>query len=87
MSMNKEVEELLDKLGQMEDAPLIWINKKIYEQEKEIENLQQRIDKSKKICLQLRTHLSNWLFKEGYMGGERTKKFLDEIDEILGGKE
>lgn len=28
--MNKEVNELLDKLGQMEDAPLIWINKKFY---------------------------------------------------------
>ena len=52
-----------------------------------VKDLQNKIDKSKMISLQLRTHLSNWLFKEGYMGGERTKKFLDELDEILGGKE
>ena len=51
----------------------------------ENQQLQNKVDKTKMISLQLRTHLSNWLFKEGYMGGERTKKLLDELDEILGG--
>lgn len=51
-----------------------------------IKDLQLRIDKTKRVSLQLRTHLSNWLCKEGYMGGERTKKLLDELDEILGEK-
>ena len=37
--MSKEVNELLDKLGKLEDAPLIWINKKVYDASKEIERL------------------------------------------------
>lgn len=59
-----------------------------YSKEKDvyIKQLKQRIDKATIISFQLRTHLSNWLFKEGYMGGERTKKFLDELDEILKGE-
>ena len=34
--MNKEVTELLNKLGSMEDAPLVWINRKVIENEKRI---------------------------------------------------
>ena len=37
--MSEEVNELLDKLGKLEDAPLIWINKKVYDTPKEIERL------------------------------------------------
>lgn len=39
--MNREVDELLNKLGNMEDAPLIWINKKVGNLIEEVEQLQQ----------------------------------------------
>ena len=44
--MSEEVNELLDKLGKLEDAPLIWINKKVYDTSKEIERLNNKIDKA-----------------------------------------
>ena len=34
-----EVNELLNRLGELEDAPLIWINEKVYDIDKEIERL------------------------------------------------
>ena len=35
----KEVNDLLKRLGELEDAPLIWINEKVYDIDKEIERL------------------------------------------------
>lgn len=35
----QEVNELLNRLGELEEAPLIWINKKVYDMAQEIERL------------------------------------------------
>lgn len=52
----KEVNDLLNRLGEMEEAPLIWINKKVYDMAEEIERLkeenrelQHRIEKALRI--------------------------------------
>lgn len=37
--MSEEVKELLNKLEKLDDAPILWINKKLYEYPKEIERL------------------------------------------------
>ena len=36
-----EVNELLNRLGELEDAPLIWINKKVYDMDQEIKRLKE----------------------------------------------
>ena len=35
----EEVNNLLKRLGELEDAPLIWINKKVYDMAQEIKRL------------------------------------------------
>ena len=35
----KEVNNLLNRLGELDDAPLIWVNKKVYDMAEEIERL------------------------------------------------
>lgn len=42
--MNKEVEELLNKLGSMEDAPLIWINQRVLNLITENEQLKEKVN-------------------------------------------
>lgn len=42
--MNEEVKELLDKLGSMEDAPLIWINQRVENLITENKQLKQDIE-------------------------------------------
>ena len=37
----KEVNNLLERLGELEDAPLIWINKKVYDMAQEIKRLKE----------------------------------------------
>ena len=37
----KEVYDLLERLGELEDAPLIWINKKVYDMAQEIKRLKE----------------------------------------------
>lgn len=37
----KEVNDLLNRLGELEDAPLIWVNKKVYDMAQEIERLKE----------------------------------------------
>ena len=37
----KEVNDLLKRLGELEDAPLIWINKKVYDMAQEIKRLKE----------------------------------------------
>ena len=37
----KEVNDLLERLGELEDAPLIWINKKVYDMAQEIKRLKE----------------------------------------------
>ena len=41
----EEVNNLLKRLGELEDAPLIWVNKKIYDMAEEIERLNNIINK------------------------------------------
>ena len=43
-----EVNELLNRLGELEDAPLIWINEKVYDIDKEIERLNKLKERKKK---------------------------------------
>ena len=35
----KEVNNLLNRLGELDNAPLIWVNKKVYDMAEEIERL------------------------------------------------
>jgi hypothetical protein len=44
--MSEEVNELLDKLGSMEDAPLIWINQRVENLITENQQLKDRINKA-----------------------------------------
>lgn len=85
LTIEEQLEEIKDCGSKFNDVQYYCLYK--YDIERiipYIEDLQQRINNSKRISLQLRTHLSNWLFKNGYLGGERTEKLLDELDEILG---
>ena len=43
-----EVNELLNRLGELEDAPLIWINKKVYDMAQEIKRLNNRVNELEK---------------------------------------
>jgi len=45
--VSEEVRELLNKLEKLDDAPILWINKKLYNYPKEIERLQQCIKDDK----------------------------------------
>ena len=47
--MSKEVEELLSKLGSMEDAPLIWINKKVGNLLEENKKMKKAIEKAQEL--------------------------------------
>ena len=90
--MNKEVNELLDKLGQMEDAPLIWINKKLYTL---IEEKQRAIEEYNKLSshfhneLDLRIKLQERIDKAIEYISNEMFDYLETPDllEILGGKE
>lgn len=37
----EEVNNLLKRLGELEDAPLIWVNKKVYDMAQEIKRLKE----------------------------------------------
>ena len=39
-----EVNELLNRLGELDEAPLIWINKKVYDMAQEIERLKEELE-------------------------------------------
>lgn len=45
-----EVNNLLNRLGELEDAPLVWINKKVYDMAAEIERLKKENKELDKIC-------------------------------------
>ena len=65
--MSKEVNELLDKLGKLEDAPLIWINKKVYDASKEIERLKNQLQQKENIIKEVREYIeknTQWYDKE-----------------------
>ena len=66
--MNNEVNELLDKLGELEDAPLIWINKKVYDTSKEVERLNKELQDTKE-------HLGEYLYEEE----EENKRLIKEL--------
>lgn len=40
-----EENDLLNRLGEMEEAPLIWVNKKVYDMAEEIERLKRLVNK------------------------------------------
>jgi len=44
----KEVNNLLNRLGELDDAPLIWVNKKVYDMAEEIERLNNIINELEK---------------------------------------
>lgn len=44
----EEVNNLLKRLGELEDAPLIWINKKVYNMAQEIKKLKEENEQLKK---------------------------------------
>ena len=62
--MSEEVNELLDKLGKLEDAPLIWINKKVYDTPKEIERLQNQLQQKENIIKEVREYIMSELITE-----------------------
>ena len=47
----KEVNNLLNRLGELDDAPLIWVNKKVYDMAEEIERLNNIINEFDKWLL------------------------------------
>lgn len=46
----KEVNDLLKRLGELEDAPLIWVNKKVFDMADEIKRLKQGYCPIKEKC-------------------------------------
>ena len=93
--MNKEVKELLNKLGEMEDAPLIWINKKLYTL---IEEKQRAIEEYNKLSshfhneLDLRIKLQERIDKALTCIAEKDfykdyEVCINDIEYVLGGKD
>lgn len=55
-----EVNELLDKLEKLENAPLIWVNKKVYDTSKEIERLNNQLQQKENIIKEVREYIEEW---------------------------
>ena len=75
--MTDEVRELLDKLEKTDGAPLIWFNKKLYEYPKEIQRLNNIINKA----IEYNEHLlrdAKYHLNDGH---------LRKMRKILGGEE
>lgn len=70
--MSEEVKELLDKLGSMEDAPLIWINQRVENLITENKQLKDRINKAIEY---VNNHIHQETFT-GYMDSYELKKLL-----------
>jgi predicted transcriptional regulator len=56
-----EVNNLLKRLGELEDAPLIWINKKVYDMAQEIKRLKEENEQLKKELQTLKMSEEIWL--------------------------
>ena len=85
--MSKEVNELLDKLGKLEDAPLIWINKKVYDASKEIERLKNQLQQKENIIKEVREYIEKHTPSDIGICGNKIKKYYtleeDSVDHIL----
>ena len=81
--MSEEVNELLDKLGKLEDAPLIWINKKVYDTPKEIERLQNQLQQKENIIKEVREALEKESFIYEHITGDYKAIESQIILEIL----
>lgn len=57
----EEVNNLLKRLGELEDAPLIWINKKVYDMAQEIKRLKEENEQLKKELQTLKMSEETWL--------------------------
>ena len=81
----KEVNDLLKRLGELEDAPLIWINKKVYDMAEEIERLNNIINEIIKCIDSLYVPYEmeeNWEFY-GKEYDDR-EKVIEEIKKLKG---
>ena len=70
----KEVNDLLNRLGELEDAPLIWVNKKVYDMAQEIE----RLNKENTILKQIMSN-NSLLINENAFLKERIDKAIEYI--------
>lgn len=85
--MNNEVNELLDKLGKLEDAPLIWINKKVYDTPKEIERLQNVIKEVREYIkdkweMELKDSMKDFLDHDELIDRKRLLHILEILDNV-----
>lgn len=74
----KEANDLLKRLGELEDAPLIWVNKKVYDMAEEIEKLNKENKELDKAC----ARKSRYIDKKDLEIG-RLNNIINEIKECL----
>lgn len=67
-----EVNNLLNRLGELDDAPLIWVNKKVYDMVEEIERLNNIINE-----------LEKWLYKKEKLTFNSWNKGIHEVQRKL----
>ena len=72
----KEVNDLLNRLRELEDAPLIWVNKKVYDMAQEIE----RLKEENTILKQTMSNISLLINKNAFLK-ERIDKAIEYIEQ------
>ena len=72
----KEVNDLLNRLRELEDAPLIWVNKKVYDMAQEIERL-----KEENTILKQTMSSNSLLINENAFLKERIDKAIEYIEQ------
>lgn len=78
----KEVNELLKRLGELDDAPMIWINKKVYENPREIERLKKRNENLEVMYQDIVTQ-AEWHDEELKEEIERLNNVINNFEEEL----
>lgn len=73
-----EVNNLLKRLGELEDAPLIWINKKVYDMAQEIEKLNKENKELDKAC----ARKSRYIDKKDLEIG-RLNNIINELEKYI----
>lgn len=81
----KEVNDLLNRLGELEEAPLIWVNKKVYDTPKEIKKMKKENKKLKQCYCKLNEEYYNMCLKniEMALEIERLNYIMEDFEQWI----